>query len=122
MDTRGTGCLKELMDHNRQSSELLKRAGEKAREWVESLAEDNLQKARERVEKAKDIMQNLTTLATSRRVRQVEPCRTASEISSSVRLGRGRWPVCAECVPEKHQVRPVRDEDSIGPEYVPDRR
>ena len=63
MNARGTGCLKELADHNRQSSELLNRAAEKSREWVESLAEDNFQKARERVEKARNIMQNLTTRA-----------------------------------------------------------
>ena len=77
-ESNGRGCLKELIDRNRRSSELLNRVNDATNKWLESLANETISEVKERVDKARNIMQNFTNragnLATGAAANAVENC------------------------------------------------
>lgn len=74
----GRGCLKELLDRNRRSDELLNRVNDATNKWLESLENETISEVKERVDKARSIMQNFTNragnMATGAAANAVENC------------------------------------------------
>lgn len=58
-----SGCLNELTEFNKASDQLLSKAHEAVNKWIESLGNDNITRAAERVERAKGVMEKLTSNA-----------------------------------------------------------
>ncbi len=57
------GCLNELIERNRESARLLDRVAEATNAYIESLGNDTISNAAARVERARGVLQNLTTRA-----------------------------------------------------------
>lgn len=59
--TGTSGCLNELIERNRNNVRLAGRVADALNDWIKSLGNDTISKAAERVERARGVMQNLTT-------------------------------------------------------------
>ena len=57
------GCLNEFIERNRESARLLDRVAEATNAYIESLGNETISNAAARVERARGVLQNLTTRA-----------------------------------------------------------
>lgn len=58
-----SGCLNEVMEYNMTADQLLNKSHDAMNKWIESLGNDNITRAAERVERAKGVMEKLTSNA-----------------------------------------------------------